>query len=285
MGASTMAQIFYYDGKWLSENPRLTGPMDHAFWMASVVFDGARAFHGLAPDLLPHCERLVRSAKSMLLEPKLDAAAVDQLCREAVRQLPRDDEYYIRPMFFARAGFVSPEPDSTDFVLAVYSSPLPHSSGIGVCLSSFRRPARDMAPTDAKASCLYPNSQRALREASQRGFDNAVLRDPSGNIAELATANIWLVRDGVAMTPVWNGTFLDGITKRRIKQLLTEAGTEVLETTLTARDLETADEIFSTGNYGKVTPIVRYEDRTLQAGPVARRAYEAYFDWAAGQPV
>lgn len=275
-----MEARFYYDGDWFTENPRLTGPMDHAFWMASVVFDGARAFEGLAPDLTPHCERVVRSARTMLLEPKEDAARVEELCREALADLPRDRAYYIRPMFFARTGFVSPDPESTEFTLAVYESPLPAATGMSVCLSTHRRPARDMAPTDAKASCLYPNSQRALREAAQRGYDNALLCDPSGNVAELATANIWMVKDGVAMTPVWNGTFLNGITKQRMTELFRADGVEVQEVTLTPRDFAEADEIFTTGNFGKVVPVTRYEGRDLQPGPIARRAHGLYFDWS-----
>ena len=275
-----MEARFYYDGDWFTENPRLTGPMDHAFWMASVVFDGARAFEGLAPDLTPHCERVVRSARTMLLEPKEDAARVEELCREALADLPRDRAYYIRPMFFARTGFVSPDPESTEFTLAVYESPLPAATGMSVCLSTHRRPARDMAPTDAKASCLYPNSQRALREASQRGYDNALLCDPSGNVAELATANIWMVKDGVAMTPVWNGTFLNGITKQRMTELFRADGVEVQEVTLTPQDFAEADEIFTTGNFGKVVPVTRYEGRDLQPGPIARRAHGLYFDWS-----
>ncbi len=275
-----MEARFYYDGDWFTENPRLTGPMDHAFWMASVVFDGARAFEGLAPDLTPHCERVVRSARTMLLEPKEDAARVEELCREALADLPRNRAYYIRPMFFARTGFVSPDPESTEFTLAVYESPLPAATGMSVCLSTHRRPARDMAPTDAKASCLYPNSQRALREAAQRGYDNALLCDPSGNVAELATANIWLVKDGVAMTPVWNGTFLNGITKQRMTELFRADGVEVQEITLTPGDFAEADEIFTTGNFGKVVPVTRYEGRDLQPGPIARRAHGLYFDWS-----
>ena len=275
-----MEARFYYDGDWFTENPRLTGPMDHAFWMASVVFDGARAFEGLAPDLTPHCERVVRSARTMLLEPKEDAARVEDLCREALADLPRNLAYYIRPMFFARTGFVSPDPESTEFTLAVYESPLPAATGMSVCLSTHRRPARDMAPTDAKASCLYPNSQRALREAAQRGYDNALLCDPSGNVAELATANIWLVKDGVAMTPVWNGTFLNGITKQRMTELFRADGVEVQEITLTPGDFAEADEIFTTGNFGKVVPVTRYEGRDLQPGPIARRAHGLYFDWS-----
>lgn len=275
-----MAQIFFHDGKWMDEQPRLTGPMDHAFWMASMVFDGARAYGGLAPDLKPHCERLIRSANALLLPPTKTAEEVEALCVEAIKKLPKDGEYYVRPMFFARDGFVSPDPDSIEFVLSVYDAPLPEPTGIKVGLSSFRRPARDMAPTDSKASCLYPNSQRALAEAASKGFDNALICDPSGNVAELATANVWMVKDGVAMTPVWNGTFLNGVTRQRVAALLADDGVEVLETTLTPDDFRNADEIFTTGNFAKVAPIIQFEDRELQPGPISSRARQLYFDWS-----
>lgn len=280
-----MKQIYYYDGEWLAEAPTLIGPMDHAFWMGTSVFDGARAFEGRAPDLRLHCERLMRSAAAMNLKPPLNADEVEALCIEAVRRVPKDAAYYIRPMFFARNGFVTPIPESTEFVLSVYESPLPARDGFSACLSSFRRPARDMAPTDAKAGCLYPNGQRALFEAADRGFDNAVILDPSGNIAELATANVWMVKDGVAKTPVWNGTFLNGVTRKRIIGLLRDAGLTVEETTLTHQDLLDADEIFSTGNFGKVTPMIRYEDKNLQPGPVAAQAWDLYYRWSMDQPV
>jgi branched-chain amino acid aminotransferase len=275
-----MAGVFYADGTWTTENPKLTGPMDHAFWMSSVAFDGARSFGGLAPDLDRHCARLVRSAEAMGLKPTLDATRITEFCLEAIRRFPREAELYIRPMFYGTDGFVAVDPDSTRFVLAVYDSPMPGFKGISVCLSPLRRPAPDMAPTDAKASCLYPNSQRALRDAAKRGFDNAVLRDPIGNVAELATANIWIVRDGVAQTPVDNGTFLAGITRNRVRDLLRDAGTPVVERTLTWPDVYAADEAFSTGNYGKVVPIIRIEDRALQPGPVTRRARDLYFTYA-----
>jgi branched-chain amino acid aminotransferase len=279
-----MAAIFWHDGRWHEgEQPKILGPLDHAMWMASVAFDGARAFDGCAPDLDLHCARLIDSSRKMLLEPTMAADEITVLCREAVRRLPRETATYIRPMYYAMTGFVTPEPSSTTFCLAVYASPMPEPRGMSVCFSSYRRPARDAAPTDAKASCLYPNMQRALVEAGRRGFDNAITFDPSGNVAELATANLWIARDGVALTPVCNGTFLNGITRQRIIQLLRDAGLEVMETTLTRADIETADEVFTTGNYGKVLPITRVEDRNLQAGHVYRQARELYFEYARSQ--
>jgi branched-chain amino acid aminotransferase len=162
---------------------------------------------------------------------------------------------------------------------------MPEPRGMACCFSSYRRPARDAAPTDAKASCLYPNMQRALVEASGRGFDNAITFDAAGNVAELATANLWIARDGVAMTPVCNGTFLNGITRQRVIQLLRDDGTEVRETTLTREDILDADELFSTGNYGKVLPITRVEDRDYQTGHVYQKARDLYLEFAHAQPM
>ena len=104
--------------------------------------------------------------------------------------------------------------------------------------------------------------------------------DPAGNVAELATANIFMVKDGVVHTPIPNGTFLNGITRQRVIRLLREAGVTVHERALLYRDFQDADEIFSTGNYGKVMPVVRIDDRDLQPGPVYQRARELYWAFA-----
>ena len=136
------------------------------------------------------------------------------------------------------------------------------------------------APTRAKASCLYPNCGRALRDAQKRGFDNAVVLDGLGNVAELATANLWMAKDGAAHTAAINGTFLIGITRQRIIMLLKRACIPVYERTITVQELMEADEVFSTGNYGKVQPITRLENRDLQPGPIYKKTRELYWEWA-----
>lgn len=275
-----MAVVVYSGGKWLDANPALVGPMDHSFWMASAVFDGARAFRGHAPDLDRHCERLIRSARALLLEPKLDAKEVEALCVEGIGRFPKDAELYVKPMFYAREGFVSPDPKSTEFVLAIHDMAMPEPTGFSVCVTGHRRPSPDQAPTDAKASCLYPNSARALKAAAERGFDNAIMLNPDGTVAELTSANLWIAKGGVARTPKPNGSFLAGVTRRRVLELLQGVGAPVEEAVLTIDDVLGADEVFSTGNWGKVLPITRVEDRHFQPGPVAARARELYFDFA-----
>jgi branched-chain amino acid aminotransferase len=157
---------------------------------------------------------------------------------------------------------------------------MPKPDGFSITLSPFRRPTMEIMPVDAKAGCLYPNNARALFEARARGFDNCLLCDLLGNVAELATANIFMARDGAVFTPTPNGTFLDGISRRRVINLLQDAGITVIETTMRFADFERADEIFSTGNYTKVAPVSRINDRVLEPGPFYRKARDLYWAFA-----
>ncbi len=277
-----MSAQFWYDGSWTTENPKLTGPADHSFWQSSIVFDGARAIGGLAPDLDRHCARAVASALAMGLTPGMTPEQIQALAIDGIRRFPRDAVLYVKPVFFTTGGMIHASSAHTDFVLHLFEAPLPAPGGFSATLSPLRRPAPEMAPTDAKAACLYPNSDRATREANARGFDHAVMRDAWDNIAEFAFANLMIARDGRVLTPAANGTFLAGITRSRVLGLLREAGIETVEATLTVADLHDADEIFSTGNYGKVGICTRFEDRALNAGPIAADARRAYFAWAEG---
>jgi len=272
----------WFEDRWHAGNPPIMGPMDHGAWMASTVFDGARAFEGVTPDLDKHCQRLGASAVGMGLQALHRPEELEELCLEGVAKFEKGTALYIRPMYWAAAGFVDADPETTRFCLAVYESPMPDPKGIAITQSPFRRPSPESAPPRAKAACLYPNSGRALREARQRGFDNAVMLDMVGNVSELATANIWMVKGGVAYTPIPNGTFLNGIPRQRVLQLLRSAGVEAVECSLTYADLAGADELFSTGNYAKVQPVTRIGERNLQPGPVYARARELYWSWSHG---
>jgi branched-chain amino acid aminotransferase len=273
----------YVDGDWHEGNVLVMGPRSHAMWLGSSVFDGARAFEGVTPDLDRHCERVNASARALGLKPTMDVTTMVALTMEGVKRFAPDAALYIRPMYWAEEGgymSVPPEPDSTRFLLCIYETPMPPPSGFSVTVSPFRRPTIETMPTDAKAGCLYPNNGRAIIEAKARGFDNALVRDVLGNVAETATSNVFLAKDGVVRTPVPNRSFLNGITRQRVIRLLREAGVEVQETTLTVADFLDADEIFSTGNYSKVVPITRIEHRDLQPGPIHDKARKLYWEWA-----
>ncbi len=272
--------LTFFRGQWLEGNPGIIGPMCNGLWLSSIVFDGARGFDGTAPDLDLHCERCVRSAHALGLGPMLTAQEIEELARDGIGRFDRGAELYIRPMFYAESGFVDPDPESTQFALCVYEVPLPKAVGFNACLSTRERPMPTAAPTDAKAACLYPNAARALREAKLRGFENAIMLDALGHVAEFATANLFLVRDGTVQTPICNGTFLNGITRQRIIALLRADGYDVQERVIGFQEVLAADEVFSTGNYAKIMPVTRIEDRDIQPGPIAARARALYWDFA-----
>jgi branched-chain amino acid aminotransferase len=273
----------FFNGHWHEGNAPIMGARTHAAWLGSMVFDGARAFEGVTPDLDLHCARVNQSAEAFLLRPMVSTQEWIALAREGMRRFDRNAELYIRPMYWAETGApggVRQDPESTRWCLCIYEAPMPKPTGGAITLSPFRRPTAESAPLDAKAGCLYPNNARALIEAHSRGFDNCLLRDMLGNIAELGTANIFMAKHGVVHTPAANGTFLNGITRQRVIALLKEDGISVVETTLTYADFQNADEIFSTGNYSKVSPFTRIDGRELQPGPFYRRARALYWNYA-----
>jgi branched-chain amino acid aminotransferase len=273
-------QYHYIGGRWVEGNPPLITAYSHGTWMGTIVFDGARAFEGVTPDLDRHCARMVRSVEALGMRCPHSAGELVELSLEGVRRFPKENALYIRPMAWSEDGFMAPDPNSTQFVLSVVDSPLPEPNGFSACLSSFRRPGPEVAPTEAKAACHYTNSGRAEREAKGKGFDNAVMLDPLGNVAEFATANLFYAKDGAVHTPVPNNTFLNGITRQRVIKLLRGARVEVHERTISFREVLEADEVFSTGNYGKLLPTTRIEQRHFQPGPVYARARELYWEFA-----
>jgi branched-chain amino acid aminotransferase len=274
----------YVDGEWVDGNPKLIGPTSHAMWLASTVFDGARWFDGITPDLDLHCQRINRSAINMGMKPTMTPEQIEALALEGVKKFDGKTAIYIKPMYWAEHGsafsVVAPDAESTRFALCLFEAPMHTAKPSSLTVSPFRRPSPEVAMTTAKAGSLYPNSGRMILEARARGFDNALALDMNGNVAETASSNIFMVKDGVVMTPMANGTFLAGITRARIIGLLREAGFDVREMTLTVQDFADADEIFTSGNYSKIVSVTKFEDRSLQEGPVARKALEVYMDWA-----
>jgi len=280
-----VAQIMtWFDGTWHTGNYPILGAADHGTWLGSLVFDGARAFEGTTPDLDLHCARTNESARRMGLSPPMSDGELTELALEGIGLFDPRAALYIRPMIWARGGLdfmIPPDPETTTVALCIEEKPMPPGPvGYSLTVTRYRRPTIECMPTDLKAGCLYPNNARMLREARGRGFDNALVLDMLGNVAETASANIFMARDGVVFTPVPTGCFLDGITRQRVIRLLREDGFEVRECSLTVADFAAADEMFSTGNALKVMPVTRFEDREMAYGPVARRARELYWAFA-----
>lgn len=272
----------WFNGAWHEGDVPVMRAADHGAWLGTTVFDGARYVDGLTPDLDKHLARINNSARALMMHPTQSVDDMLEIVREGVK--PFDDAVYIRPMYWAINGGPSgilPTQDETGFCICLEKIPMPAADAATTLTTTrFRRPTLDVAVTNAKAGCLYPNNARMLAEANAKGFGNALVQDSHGNVAESATANAFMVKDGEIFTPVANGTFLSGITRARHIANFAADGIKVHETVLTLEDFRAADEIFLSGNMAKVTPVTAFDDRQYQIGPVTRRAREMYWDWA-----
>ncbi len=275
----------WFDGTWHAGDTPIMRAADHGAWLGGSVFDGARAVNGLTPDLDAHCARVNRSAEALMITPTVETRAMVDLVREGLAAYPKDAAVYIRPMYWSIDGdatAIVPSPERTGFAVCLEEIPMaPATASATLGRTRFRRPVLEDAVVNAKAGCLYPNNARMLVEVRARGFQNALVADAMGNVAETATANIFMVRDGEVLTPIANGTFLAGITRARHIANLKADGMTVRESVLSFADFEAADEVFMSGNMNKVTPVTGFEDTSYQVGPVTRRVREMYWDWAA----
>ncbi len=274
----------YAEGVWHDGDVPVMRAADHGAWLGSTVFDGARFFDGVCPDLVAHCERVNRSAEALMLTPTVSTADMVEIVREGLASFGPGSAVYIRPMYWGIDGdptAIVPSAEATGFAVCLEEVGMaPPEKSARLTRTRFRRPVLEDAVVNAKAGCLYPNNARMLVEARRRGFDNALVADAMGNVAETATANIFMVRDGEIFTPIANGTFLAGITRARHMVNLAGDGSPVRETVLSFADFESADEVFMTGNMSKITPVTEFDGTHYQIGPVTRRAREMYWDWA-----
>ena len=275
-----MNAITWIDDSWIEGNPPILGPMTQSTWLGSLVFDGARRINGKFPDLDLHCDRLIKSSESMGLNPPKSAKDILSICIEGCSKFDVKEDLYIKPLIWAEdgIGIIAPDPNSTRLAVCIFPAPLPEG-GMSACLSSFIRPMEKAAPTDAKAAALYANTGRAVREAKSKGFDNCVICDHNGNVAEFTVANLFMVKNGVVYTPIPTGTFLAGITRFRIMKLLSQAKIKVVESKIIPDELFEADEIFCSGNYVKLRKIDKYEDKVFGNSPIFDLAYKLYWDW------
>ena len=274
----------YYNGQWSDKDVAIMRAADHGSWLGSTVFDGARFFDGVIPDLWSHCDRVNQSADALMITPTVTADEMVAIIWKGLKLFPSNSAVYIRPMYWALDGgdlAIIPKENSTGFAICMEDIPMAdQASSATLTTTSFRRPVLEDNVVNAKAGCLYPNNARMLAEARKKGFSNALVCDVMGNVAETATANIFLVKDCEVFTPIPNGTFLAGITRDRHISNLQKNGFTVVERVLSISDFLEADEVFMSGNMMKVTAVSAFQNKSYQLGPITRQVREMYWDWA-----
>lgn len=285
MAVSTNVKT-YFNGTWHDGDVPIMRAADHGSWLGTTVFDGARYFEGITPDLDAHLARVNRSAEALMMQATMSVEDMLEITREGLKMFAPDEAVYIRPMYWGidsnmEMSAIPPSREETGFAICLEAIPMAKpDASTTLTRTRFRRPVLEDAVVNAKAGCLYPNNARMLVEARSKGFGNALVADAMGNVAETATANVFMVKDGEVFTPIANGTFLAGITRARHLQNMRTDGMDVHETVLSFEDFADADEVFLSGNMAKVTPVTAFDDRQYQVGPVTRRVREMYWDWA-----
>jgi branched-chain amino acid aminotransferase len=272
-------------------------PMTHALHYGTGCFEGIRAYWNPSNEQLyllqaeAHYERLRRSAA--ILRLKLPQAT-DELVKLTVDLLRRNDartDTYIRPLVFISAEEIGVRLHNLEQSFLIYTAPLGEyiatEGGIRCATSSWRRISDSAIPARAKISGSYVNSALAKSEALENGFDEAIMLSSSGHVSEGSAENLFMLRDGVFVTPPVSEDILEGITRGMLIGLIRdELGLEVVERAIDRTELYTCDELFLCGTGAQVSPVIEVDRRAVGEGRVgrqSRRLQEIYFRAVRGE--
>ena len=287
--------LIWYDGQMVDWREAKTHVLTHTLHYGMGVFEGVRAYktaEGTAIFRLEeHTKRLLNSAKILCMDVPWSAAELNEAQRAVVRE-NKLESAYIRPMCFYGPEGMGLRADNLKVHCIVaawtwgsYMGAEGMERGIRVRTSSFTRHHVNITMCKAKANGNYMNSMLALREALQDGYDEAMLLDAEGYVAEGSGENIFIVRDGVIYTPDLTSA-LDGITRKTIFLLAEELGVKIVEKRITRDEVYIADEAFFTGTAAEITPIRAVDNRPIgigSRGPVTERLQALYFDVVHGR--
>ena len=287
--------VIWLDGKMVPWREAKVHVLTHTLHYGMGVFEGVRAYKGEQGTaifrLQEHTDRLFRSAHILQMPMPFDKETILQAQLAAVRDNNLDSAY-IRPMCFYGSEGMGLRADNLKTHVMVAAWPWGAylgaeglEKGIRIRTSSYTRHHVNITMCKAKANGNYMNSMLALQEALACGYDEAMLLDNEGYVAEGSGENIFLVRDGVIYTPDLTSA-LDGITRNTIFQLAAEIGVEIKEKRITRDEVYIADEAFFTGTAAEVTPIREVDNRTIgtgSRGPITERLQTMYFDQVHGR--
>jgi len=295
---STMADrdgLIWLDGEWLPWREAKVHVLTHTLHYGLGVFEGVRAYKtdkGTAIFRLEeHTRRLLDSGHILGMKVPYDAETLNEVQLQAVRDNKLENAY-IRPMCFYGSEGMGLRADNLKVHCMVaawdwgaYLGAEAIEKGIRIKTSSFTRHHVNITMCKSKSNGNYINSMLALQEALHDGYDEALLLDTEGFVAEGSGENIFIVRDGIIYTPDLTSA-LDGITRRTIIQLAEEMDYEVVVKRITRDEVYIADEAFFTGSAAEVTPIRELDNRDIgsgQRGPVTEKLQSAYFDLVHGR--
>lgn len=287
-------RFIWMDGELVEWEKATVHVLNHSLHYGSGVFEGIRAYETRKGPavfrLTDHIQRLHRSARIHLMEIPF---GVEQLI-EATKLTVRANQLascYIRPIAFHGYGEMGLNPLSSPVSVAIaawswgaYLGEEGFTKGVRTKISSWRRNDHNAIPPAAKATGQYLNSSLAKIEAVKSGYDEAVMLNQHGFVADASGENVFIVRNAVLMTPPLSAGPLEGITRGSIMTIAADLGIQVEEAELARTDLYTADEAFMTGTAAEVVPIRSVDDRNLgDVGPITKKIQETFFAAVKGE--
>jgi branched-chain amino acid aminotransferase len=288
--------ICYFEGEFVPMRDAKVSIMTHAFMYGTATFEGIRAYwneeqgqlYGL--KLREHVERIRQSSRILLMR---DVPSVDELTGLIVETIRRNafrEDAYIRPSFYKSTRAIGVRLHDLEHELCIIAMPFGNyvdtANGIRVMTSSWRRNADDALPARGKIVGGYVNMAFQKSEAELNGFDEAVVLTAQGHVNESSAANIFVVRDGVAITPPVHDDLLEGVTRKALMDLMRNEGIPVSERSIDRSELYVADEVFVCGTGVQVSPVVEIDHRPVgsgEVGPIGRLVRDRYFDAVRGR--
>jgi branched-chain amino acid aminotransferase len=271
----------WWDGEFLPWRDARLHVLSHGLHYASAVFEGERAYSGNIFKLREHTERLIASARILGFEIPYTAEQIDAACQEAVARNGFTDAY-VRPIAWrgSEEMGVAARLNKTHLAIAAwewgaYFGVEQRMAGVRLAMAKWRRPAPDTAPTASKASGLYMIGTMSKHAASDEGFDDALMLDYKGDVAEATGANIFFNMGGELHTPK-PVCFLDGITRRTVMGLARKRQVKVVERTIRLDELRDASEVFLAGTAAEVTPVREIAGIAYTPGDLTRMLMTDY---------
>jgi len=271
----------WYDGEMVPWQDATLHVLSHALHYASAVFEGERVYDGRIFKLTEHTERLFHSAKRLDMKIPYSVAEIDDACNAVVSDLGIKDGY-VRPIAWRGSELMGVSAQQTKIHVAVavwewpaYFTPEARMEGIRMEWSKWKRPDPATIPADTKATGLYMICTLSKHAAEANGYNDALMLDYRGYIAEATGANIFMVIDGKIHTPTPD-CFLNGISRRTVIALAKKRGYDVIERHIMPEDLANATEVFLTGTAVEVTPVKEIGEHTFSPGEITRTLLEDY---------
>ncbi|MCW2243756.1 branched-chain amino acid aminotransferase [Azospirillum canadense] len=273
--------VIWYDGALVPWREANLHVLTHGLHYASCVFEGERVYNGKVFKLTEHSERLAASARILGFDLPYSVAEIDAATNETVKAMGFTDAY-VRPVAWRGSEMMGVAAQDSRIHVAIavwqwpsYFSPEAKMAGIKLMWAPWRRPAPDTAPTASKAAGLYMICTLSKHEAEAKGYQDALMLDYRGYLAEATGANLFLVMDGKIHTPKPD-CFLDGITRRTVIDLAKKRGIEVIERHIQPDELANTQEVFLTGTAAEVTPVGQIGEHTFTPGRVCEVLVKDY---------